>query len=199
MLQTNVLHLHLKKLNQKKNNSKIMTREILADYLQQNPAEIALEVGEHGKPFIKNNPLHFNVSHSGDYFLMGVTRESAVGVDIECARPNRDFLALAKRFFTPSEFAAIQSDKNPVAAFYRCWTRKEAFIKAAGLGLSFGLSNFEVDVSEDLGTQSCLLHSHNPLFSASDWILRSISSDHLEFSYFAAFATRGNVEPVFCC
>ena len=76
--------------------------------------------------------------------------------------------------------------------FYRCWTRKEAFIKATGLGLSFGLSNFEVAVSELNSQQSALISINNNTADAKQWMLQSIMLDHTAANYFAAVAVQNN-------
>ncbi len=165
-------------------------RKILSFYVQIVPEKITFSTGEKGKPFLAGSDLQFNVSHSGDYLLIGVTRGQAIGVDIENVKPNKDFLALAKRFFADSEYQEIKKypTREQIAAFYRCWTRKEAFIKAIGLGLSFPLSDFEVDVSEIPSDRSCLLHVRDKKFAATDWMVRSILLDDLKSAYFAAFA-----------
>ena len=127
-----------------------------------------------------------------------MTKKNPIGVDIERVRKNLDYLALAKRFFAPTEYNAIEmlSFEKQIDAFYRCWTRKEAFIKATGLGLSFGLSNFTVDISEKLES-SCLLSVSDKSFSKNDWDVRSIPCGNLQSSYFAAFAAHEKVEQIF--
>ncbi len=166
-----------------------MVRNTLSYYLGINPRAIELAVGEHGKPLVKNHAIEFNVSHSGDYFLLGVTKDRAIGVDIEHVRKKQDCLALAERFFSPSEFSAIQAAKDFDAAFYRCWTRKEAFIKATGLGLSFGLANFEVSVSELPPDVSALNSIHHDVQAAQKWLMQSVSLGDLN-AYHAAFCVQ---------
>jgi 4'-phosphopantetheinyl transferase len=172
-------------------------RFTLSLYLNIQPEKIVFARGGHGKPWIADSDLTFNMSHSGRYLLMGVTRHRAIGVDIECAKDNRDFLALAKRFFSPSEYLSIQSATHPAAAFYRCWTRKEAFVKATGLGLSFPLSHFEVDVAETPDGASCLLRVAHPGFLAAHWTLRSIFLETGQPAYFAAIAVQGEVDKIY--
>jgi 4'-phosphopantetheinyl transferase len=155
------------------------TREILSTHLEKNPADIQFEFGEHGKPFVKNSALQFNTSDSGDYFFMGVTEGDEIGVDIEYIREQQDYFALAKRFFTASEFHAIKNKND----FYRVWTCKEAFIKATGLGLSFGLSNFEIDFFDEKSALKSVHHDEN---AAKKWMVKSIPL-HFE-NYFAAIA-----------
>lgn len=178
--------------------SKAITRQILSRYLAILPEKIEFGVEKNGKPFVVGGDLQFNVSHSGDYLLVGVTKKNLIGVDIERVKKNLDHLALAKRFFTQKEYETLEmlSDEKQIAAFYRCWTRKEAFIKATGLGLSFGLANFGVDVSEK-SESSCLLSVSDKSFSKNDWFLSSISCEKLSSSYFAAFAAHEKVNQIF--
>ncbi|MCX7124691.1 MAG: 4'-phosphopantetheinyl transferase superfamily protein [Gammaproteobacteria bacterium] len=167
--------------------SKAITRKVLSYYLNCSPSEVIFNVGTHGKPFISSTNLQFNVSHSGDYLLIGVTNENAIGVDVEHEKNNKDFMGLAKRFFALAEYEAILKCDDQRAAFYRCWTCKEAFIKATGLGLSFGLSDFEV------GATGLLSVSHDG-YSASDWALLSVALG-IE-NYFSALAVKGSVDEV---
>lgn len=122
-------------------------RQVLATYLEQPPDRIRLAYGESGKPRLAEPgplDLRFNLSHSGTRAVLAVTRGREVGIDIEALRPIED--AIAERFFAPGEVAVLRS--LPVtereAAFFRCWTRKEAFIKALGDGFSRALDSFEV-------------------------------------------------------
>lgn len=178
--------------------SKAMTRKVLSRYLNCTPEKIVFHIGEHGKPFIAETDLQFNVSHAGDYFLLGVTLKNKIGVDIEHEKKAVDYVGIAERFFALSEYETIA--QLPVAkqkaAFYRCWTLKEAFIKATGLGLSFGLSNFEVDAIER-GDQSKLLRVNGKAADAQAWTLLSIALPNLS-GYFAAVAVEGTNHQLDC-
>jgi len=147
-------------------------RNILARYLTISPENIVFSYGTHGKPSLKNSAVQFNLSHAGDYGLLAIARD-AVGVDIEIVRTNRDFLALAERFFAPQEYAALLAlpAKKRMSAFYRCWTRKEAFIKATGDGLSLSLAKFEVIIDDVNGTDSVLKNSYHELNQSVDWTI----------------------------
>lgn len=177
--------------------ARLVLRRVLSHYLSISPDKIEFSIGEHGKPFVPDSTVQFNLSHSGDCVLIGVAQAHPIGVDVEHVRPKQDCLALAKRFFTPLEFEAIQSSEKPVESFYRCWTRKEAFLKATGLGLTFGLSNFEVSVSEIASQQSALLNVHNKAYDASAWLVQSVSLSEGAGSYYAAIATLYPVRKVF--
>lgn len=117
-------------------------REILGGYLDQPPEALAFEYNAHGKPSLPDGPA-FNLSHSGGWAALAVT-DQPIGVDIEAIRPVE--AAVAKRFFTPVEQAALAAAGRWDLAFFQIWTRKEAFVKACGPGLSMPLSDFDVSL-----------------------------------------------------
>lgn len=123
-------------------------RLMLAEYLGKTPDQIVLTYGPHGKPALAGNPapLFFNVSHSHDLALFAFRRRGELGVDVERLRPIEEAEAIARRYFTPREWATLRDLPSParIAAFFRCWTRKEALLKAIGVGLSFSLGEVEV-------------------------------------------------------
>lgn len=180
--------------------SRAILRRILARYLSLSPEKIEFKLGESGKPYVVNTDFQFNVSHSGDCLLIGITVGNEIGVDVEHVREKQNVIALAERFFSKAEYDAIKilSLENQVAAFYRCWTRKEAFIKATGLGLSFGLSNFEVAVENLFPKNSALLSIKNNIEESKKWTLQSIDTDDFSKNYFAAFAVRDAVTSIVC-
>lgn len=177
--------------------AKSIQRDIVSRYLNIKPADIKFELGEHGKPYILGDLLQFNLSHAGDWLLMGVTKSAHIGVDIECEKPTADIAGIAKRFFSESESQAIEllSESERTKAFYRTWTRKESFIKADGRGLSFPLSDFSVDVSEAPVDQNTLLEIRGSISEAQNWDVRSV--DDLPEKYYAAFATNKPPKKVF--
>jgi 4'-phosphopantetheinyl transferase len=130
-------------------------RFLLADYLGAAAAEIRFEYSTSGKPQLptEQNPrgLQFNLSHSADMALIAVGADLQLGVDIEKIREEVDTAALAQRFFSPREGAGLQAlpDHLRVPGFFACWTRKEAFLKATGTGLSFPLAEFSVTTHPD--------------------------------------------------
>ncbi len=125
-------------------------RDLLAGYLAISATEIRFEYLASGKPQLaaQQNPraLQFNVSHSAGMALIAVGSEHRLGVDIEKIRDDVDTTALAERFFSLRERAGLQAlpDHLRVPGFFACWTRKEAFLKATGDGLSFPLAGFSV-------------------------------------------------------
>jgi len=131
-------------------------RALLAGYLAIPATEIRFEYLTTGKPRLaaEQNPhaLQFNVSHSANMALIAVGSEQRLGVDIEKIRGDVDTASLAERFFSLRERAGLQAlpDRLRVPGFFACWTRKEAFLKATGDGLSFSLADFSVTTHPDL-------------------------------------------------
>ncbi len=122
-------------------------RRILSRYLSTSPREIQFAYGNMGKPSLaKESKIDFNVSHSGDLFVCAITNGQLVGVDVEQIRPLRDIPSIAKNFFSPAEQSHLvdMAEEYRTLAFYECWTRKEAVIKATGQGLSRPLDSFDV-------------------------------------------------------
>lgn len=125
-------------------------RFVLGSLTQTDPSRLAFDYGPHGKPALRHNPanLHFNLSHSGNLALISVTQAGALGVDIEKIDDRRAKPEIARRFFAPQEIAQLEALPGDAYtnAFFHCWTRKEAVLKAAGIGISGGLSSFAVPV-----------------------------------------------------
>ncbi len=122
-------------------------RRILSGYLTVPASSIKFQYGDKGKPFVATQTgLQFNVSHAGDLFVCAVSSGPAIGVDVEQIRTMEDMPAIAAQFFAPAEqrhLAGI-AERDRTHAFYQCWTRKEAVIKATGEGISRPLDSFEV-------------------------------------------------------
>jgi 4'-phosphopantetheinyl transferase len=122
-------------------------RELLGGMLGVPPAEIKFSYNAYGKP--ETAGVRFNVSHSEWMALMAISRSRVVGVDIE--RKNRAFVndRIPERFFSPAEVQALRAlpEGQQTEAFFNCWTRKEAYVKARGLGLSLALDSFDVSLA----------------------------------------------------
>jgi 4'-phosphopantetheinyl transferase len=145
-------------------------RQCLAAILAADPLSLQLAAGPHGKPYLSAMPgLHFNVSHSHDAALCAITTVGPVGVDIEHIRPLRDADAIARHKFAPEEYAvwAALPDDQRLAAFFACWSRKEAFIKATGEGLYRPLSDFVVTLAP--GEPAALLAVHSDPAAVAAW------------------------------
>jgi 4'-phosphopantetheinyl transferase len=168
-------------------------RAILSRYLDCAPDELQFGCAEHGKPFLVGHHtranLSFNLSHSGSVAIYGITRGRAIGVDLERIRPKIDIAEIARQFFSTSESScllSISSDAR-VNAFFDCWTRKEAFIKAKGAGLSLPLDQFDVTLSP--GEPARLLETRWDKNESLRWSLRVID---VATGYAAAFAVEGH-------
>ncbi len=124
-------------------------REVLGRYLDAPPAALIFATGPHGKPHLPGGGLEFNLAHSGDAGLLAVSERGPVGVDLETAERTPDHGRLAARVLSAREratFDALPADQRR-AAFLRVWTRKEAYLKATGEGLSFGLDKISVTLA----------------------------------------------------
>jgi 4'-phosphopantetheinyl transferase len=130
-----------------------MLRTLLAAYSETSPRELRFEYSELGKPSLAGDhaetELQFNLSHTPGAVLLAVCRQRAVGVDVERVREDFRPQEVAARFFSTTEQRTLMSlpEAQQREAFFRCWTRKEAFLKARGSGLSFPLAQFDVSIA----------------------------------------------------
>jgi 4'-phosphopantetheinyl transferase len=153
-----------------------LLRQVLGDYLGLEPSAVRFAVNTYGKPQIPHDlnrgDLRFSYSHSADWALLGVTRGRELGVDVEQRRPMSDAGQMASSFFAASEVAALEKlpPAEMEAAFFACWTRKEAFLKALGQGLSFPLNAFAVSLDEP----ARLLELRGAPPAPDAWVLRSL-------------------------
>ena len=125
---------------------RLFLRRVLARLLDRLPRELKFTSVANGKPTLADSDLAFNLSHSGGEAVLAAAGTGPVGVDIEVVSEDRDLLGLANRYFSADESKRLRElpESERVSAFYRCWTRKEAFIKALGEGLSRPLDSFSV-------------------------------------------------------
>ncbi len=167
-------------------------RTLLGRYLDAAPDGLRFDYGEQGKPFLAASTgadgLQFNVSHAHGAALLAFCRGTAVGVDVEKIRPLSDAAAVAARFFSEREnraFNAVPPDRQE-EAFFTCWTRKEAFIKAVGEGLSYPLSQFDVTLKP--GEPARFLQIRGSAAEAAEWMLFGLRPLP---EYIGAVAVRG--------
>jgi 4'-phosphopantetheinyl transferase len=150
-------------------------RALLGSYLETQPAEVGFTYGPQGKPALADAacPLRFNASNSGELAAYAFTTGCEIGVDVEQHRPLHDFESIAQRFFSPEETAELlelpASEKT--SAFFHCWTRKEAYIKAMGGGLSIPLDSFRVALRPDAPPRMVSLGGSED--AARGWTLHS--------------------------
>lgn len=133
--------------------SRGMLRRILGQVLKRDPAGLEFAYTEHDKPVLeitrRGLPVCFNVTHSHEQTLIALSLGHVLGIDIELVRPDVQFRQLAKRFFSAQEARELETytEAGLPRAFFACWTRKEAFVKALGDGIAFGLNEFSVSVN----------------------------------------------------
>lgn len=179
--------------------SRGILRAILSNYLSEAPETIHFRYTYYGKPFLEPKigkaSLHFNVTHTEDIALYVIAQARRVGIDIERYRSIPDAEAIAERFFSPREKRALYnlSIQQRQLAFLRCWTRKEAYIKAVGIGLSLPLDQFSVTLNPDEPAQ--LLRTDYDLAIIEHWELHELEPGQ---GYLAALAVEGHDLQLMC-
>lgn len=170
-----------------------LLRQLLGSYLQLPAAHIVFAYGEHGKPELAAGQavsgVKFNVSHAQGVALLAFALQAEVGVDIEQVRPLEDAEEIAERFFSKQEVAAFTAvpPKQKPQAFFNCWTRKEAFIKVIGEGLSCPLDSFDVTLKP--GDPAKLLQVKGSPEAAARWELHNLEP---AMGYAAAVIVEGS-------
>jgi 4'-phosphopantetheinyl transferase len=167
-------------------------RLLLGEILGLPADSLQFDYDEFGKPRLmptQRLALQFNVSHSGDLILIAISIGRAVGVDVERIRTDLDLDGVAARFFSANERKTLASLAGPgrYEAFFTCWTRKEAYLKARGVGLSLPLDQFDVSFLPD--EEPRLLATRHDPPDAGRWGLRALG---LSGGYVAALAAQGS-------
>jgi len=174
-------------------------RVILGLYLSSAPELLSFLYNSYGKPAMAGesgrDAIHFNVSHSNGSALYAFTRGREVGVDLEHVRDDLEVDLIATQFFSPREIAALRAlpAEQRKYGFFNCWTRKEAYIKAKGEGLSLPLEQF--DVSLIPGEPAALLSTRPDLHEAQRWSLQELT---FGTGYAAALAVAGRIGSLSC-
>jgi len=171
--------------------ARAVLRDILSRYLNRQPDALRFRYNNYGKPFLarelSGNKLRFNVSHSYGLALYAITRDREIGIDLEHMRSDLAIEQIAERFFSPREVTMLRTLPGNMQkeAFFNCWTRKEAYIKARGEGLSTPLSLDQFDVSLAPGEAAVLLRTKEEPYR---WSLYKLDPAP---GYIAAFAAEG--------
>jgi 4'-phosphopantetheinyl transferase len=159
-----------------------MMRDLLGRYSGAAADAIHFRYGVQGKPELSHPPgagLHFNLAHAAGRAVFAVTRAAPLGVDLEPVRSLSDFDRLARRIFRPGEHREwlAQAESLRPATFFAGWTRKEAFIKAIGQGLSFPLRSFEVALRPDEPPRLLAAPAAEPTAAAWTWLDLKLGPD----------------------
>ncbi len=174
-------------------------RNILAYYVQRTPESLSFCDGSHGKPALAGAPdrcaIRFNLSHSDGIALYAITRDREVGIDLERIRFDLAVGEIAEHFFSRREVAALRMlrPEQQHQAFFRCWTRKEAYIKALGKGLSLPLDQFDVSLAP--GEPAAILGTRPDPSEAGRWSLQELNPGS---GYVAAVAAAGRDWQLVC-
>ena len=167
-------------------------RFILSRYITIYPGHLRFHFNQYGKPVLapefNSDLLNFNLSHSGGMALYAITRNMEIGVDVERVRSGFKYEEIAERFFSANEVAILRKipTEKKLEAFYNCWTRKEAYIKAHGKGLSLPLDSFEVSFAP--WEPSILLITKDEPQESSHWTLLDLKPG---LGYVGALAVKG--------
>ncbi len=153
-------------------------RFLLGMYLRTYPAQLTFCYNAHGKPDLgdewQQEHIRFNLSHSTGLALYAFVRRRQIGLDIERVRASVRHMRLAQQKFAPGEYETLQrlSPAEQQQAFFTCWTRKEAYLKARGEGMAYGLRSFEVSLKP--GEPAVLLVNHLDPFECQRWSIKDI-------------------------
>jgi len=168
-------------------------RAVLCRYLRVDPRQVRFRYGARGKPHLAkemgNDAFRFNLAHSHELAVYAFTRGREIGIDLEYVRPLAGAEEIADRFFSArenSEFCSLPESLK-LEAFYNCWTRKEAYLKATGDGLSRALDTFDVSLLP--GAPAALLRVEGDQAEAARWSLRTLAPGP---GYVAALAVEGD-------
>jgi 4'-phosphopantetheinyl transferase len=157
--------------------SRSILRTLLARLCDCSPTDLEFAYGEQGKPILAapSSALQFNLSHSGNIAAYAFAANDELGVDIEKHSPRTDLEQIARRFFCATEYKELLCvpDIERASAFFECWVRKEAYIKAQGRGLSVPLDSFRVSLRP--GQPAALLALDDDIESARAWSITAFS------------------------
>jgi 4'-phosphopantetheinyl transferase len=165
-----------------------LLRLILSSYLSKDPKNLRFAYNPYGKPALDSDFLQFNVSHSHGMALYAVARHCPVGIDLERMRTDFGWRQIVEQYFSAQEFDALIQlpESQQCRAFFDGWTRKEAYIKAKGQGLSIPLNQFDVSLSP--AEPAALLRTQWDAQEAAQWTLYALNPGE---GYAGAIAIQG--------
>jgi len=167
-----------------------LLRKLLAAYLACNPVELKFEYAAKGKPSVAAaHAIKFNLAHSHGQAAYAFSRNRELGIDIELMRQDFGGEDIARRFFSTHEVQCLETVAKDLAgqAFFNCWTRKEAYIKAIGEGLSMPLEAFDVSLAP--GEPAALLQNRLNEREVERWSMQSLTAPD---GYAAALVVEGS-------
>ncbi|HTI14908.1 MAG TPA: 4'-phosphopantetheinyl transferase superfamily protein [Dictyobacter sp.] len=178
--QTKAQKFYFEKDRQHWTAARAILRILLGMYLNIAPSRVQFHSNQYGKPSLAlhhASSITFNLSHSQGYALYAFTHTKQLGIDIEYMKADIDYASIAQHYFSPYEqetLASLPAEKQKIA-FYYGWTRKEAYIKARGKGLSIPLNQFDVTLQP--GKPAQFLQSREPDQANQQWSLYNIALD----------------------
>lgn len=162
-------------------------RHLLGRYCGVAPESLGFEAPAAGKPTLRGEAApHFNLTHSEDGALLGVSSSHELGIDLERMRANIEARSISHHYFFGSEREEIATSATPDTTFYRYWVAKEAVLKAQGIGLGFPLDRFRVAFLP--GEEMARIDTFDPTALSGDWTVRMLPSER---GWLAAVAARG--------
>jgi len=147
--------------------SRGILRQILSHYLRKNPKQIRFEYSYYGKPRLVlesgENAFSFNLSHSGGIALYAISLGRSIGIDIERVNNDVDIKQVSERFYSPGEISSLErtGDNKRNGIFFQYWTRKEAFLKAIGKGVSFPMEQVDVSLQKGMDWSRIVTRTDN--------------------------------------
>lgn len=176
--------------------ARAVLRILIGNYLRMSPSQIEFHYSKFGKPYLKtSSQLGFNLAHSGDLAVYAFTSPMReVGIDVEFSQTDMDFRRIAKHFFSSNEVLSLnEADDDEIPKlFYRYWTRKEAFIKAYGMGLYYPLTQVDLspmELRKDGADKAYAYRDHNQKV----WYITDLEFD---CNYVGALAIASKVAPI---
>ncbi|TNE95151.1 MAG: 4'-phosphopantetheinyl transferase superfamily protein [Gammaproteobacteria bacterium] len=169
--------------------ARIKLREILSRYTGSSPSNLRFSLGAYGKPSLEGcSEIRFSQANAGDYTLIAVSRNRELGVDLERV-VDVDFPAISNRFFSEDEKNALRKLEvsEKLNAFFRIWTRKEAYVKALGVGLSYPMQVFSTSPISENGDSH--VYDHSCTMAKTFWRVMEIGSPE---GYRAALVAAGS-------
>lgn len=171
--------------------SRSILRKILAQYLGGAPESVSLELNTTGKPYLTSSRYYFNLSHSNDLFICGITWDTPIGIDLQHIYSISNIDTLIRNYFSPEEQQIVNSviDSRIQDLFFTIWTAKEAYLKGTGEGFQRPVNSFTI-CQRDNNILTLKLKQETNTSLSETWNFREL---HISSDYKAALAVKGNL------